>query len=244
MKISKILLSLAVALCVMLVPFAASAAETPVSVMPTADTDVTIIEGTGEITVADGVAILKNTGSGTLRVEMKSAAKFDLSKLHTLHMKFKAETPFKMAYHIGTASDNGWMNTSDNFANLFTIANDRAAAGEYDVNMASTGIINLTNTADVGFLKFIVLVDAGGSFTISAAEMTDGTNAVGGETTKADSQSTTETTVTTTVAKTTAKAGTDSAKTADTSSAVLFVIVAVAAAGVVTTSVVAKQKVR
>ena len=242
MKISKILLSLAVALCVMLVPIAASAAETPVSLMPTADSDFTIVDGTGEITVADGVAILKNTGSGTLRVEMKSAATFDLSKLPTLHMQFKAETPFKMAYHIGTASDNGWMNTSDNFADLFTIANDRAAAGDYDVNMASTGIINLSNPANAGILKFIILVDAGGSFTISAAEMTDGTNAVGGETTKADSQTTTAA-ATTTVAKTTAKAGTDSAKTADTSSAVVFVAVAaVAAAAVIVTA--KKQKAR
>ena len=242
MKFGKILLSLVLVLCVLAIPFTASAAETPVNVMPTADSELSIVQGTGEVTVADGVVVLKNTGSDTLRVTLTTAAKFDLSKLHTLHMKFKAETPFKMAYQIGTASDNGWMNTSDNFADLFTISNDRAAAGDFDVNMCSTGIINLTNPADAGFLQFIILVDAGGAFTISTIEMTDGTNTVGGgNTTKADSQ-TSATAASTTVAKTTAKAGTDSAKTADTSSALLFVVVAAAAAGVITLTATKKSK--
>lgn len=245
MKICKILLSLTLVLCVLAVPFAASAAATPVDLMPASKDDFTIVSGSGEITVTDGVAVIKNTGSDTLRVTLNSTTTFDISTLHTLHMNFKAETPFKMAYQIGSgANDNGWLNTSDNFAGMYTISADRAAAGDFDVNMPTSEITSLTEKSAVSFLQFIILVDAGGTFTINTVEMTDGTNAVGGgETTKAESATTTTAAATTTtVVKTTAKPGNDSAKTADVSNALLFVAVAALAGGVVTITAVTAKK--
>ncbi len=238
----KTILGALLALCVSVVFCgSAMAAETPVDLMPADDSGYTVMAGDGTVTVADDTLVIVNNGDGDLRVTIDTKTAFDLAKLHTLHMNFKSEMPFKMAWHIkSTDGTNGWANTSDNFADLFTISNDRAAKGDYDVKMdLNTPIAAIVDRSEVQFEQFIILLTGKGTFTLNTVEMTDGTASTG-DTTKADSSTTAA--PTTTAAKTTAKAGTDNAKTGDVSNALLFTAVAAVAAGVVTVSVTASKK--
>ncbi len=250
--LAKILFSVLTVCCVLAASVFSVSAAAPVSLMPTAESGYTVVSGDGEVTLADGAMIIENKGDSDLRVTINNTTKFDYAALNTLHMKFDAKTTFKMAYHV--ASDDttsGWANTSDNFANLFTIANDRAAAGEFDVNMKLSDITTgIVDKSSVYFKEFIIVLTGKGTFTVTAVEMTDGSTTSGGDTaatttTAAQTESTTTTAApvtTTTVKKPDTSTG-DSAKTGDVSNAFVFVGVAAAAAGVVALTATKKSKV-
>jgi len=244
----KAILSLALVLCLLAVPFCtASAAATPVDLMATSDDGYTIVAGDGTVEIADGKMVFTNNGDGDFRVTIDTKTVFDLEALHTLHMDFNAEMPFKMAYYL--VSEDGtsaWLNTSTNFAGSYEVdtAADRAAKGEYDITMKLTDeITNIADMSQVHFDQFIVLMTGKGTFTLNTVEMTDGTaSSDKDDTDKDETEATTTKAPTTTTKKEASKDDAEeSAKTGDTSSAVLFATVAVAAVGVVTLCTVSKK---
>ncbi len=246
--ISKILLAVMLMICVMATSVCVASAATPVSLMPTAESGYKIVSGDGTVTLADGVMIVENTGDGDFRIEIVNPAKFDYAALHTLHMKFEAKTAFKMAVHaVSDDTTSGWANTSDNFADLFTIANDRAAAGNYDVNMKVGDVTTaIVDKSSVHFEQFIIVLTGKGTMTINTVEMTDGSTSTGGNDTKTTTTGAATTTTaapvtTTTVKKADVSTG-DSAKTGDVSNAIVFVGVAATAAGVVALTATKKSK--
>ncbi len=244
-NIVKILLTLSLALCLLTVSFGVVYAADAFNLMPTDDNGYTIVAGDGTVTAADGKLTIVNNADGDLRITIDNKTAFDLAALHTLHMDFNAEMSFKMAYYLVSDADttSAWLNTSDNYADMFTITGDRAAAGAYNVNLKIADLAaNVTDKSSVHFDQFIILLTGKGTFTLNTVEMTDGatSGAPVDNTTKADDTTTAAAATTTTVAKTTA-ASTDSAKTGDTSNAIVFAVVAAAAASAVTLSVLSKK---
>lgn len=176
--IVKTLLGVVLSLCLLAVPFAASAEETPLDLMPTSDASCTIVEGDGTVSVADGVLTIVNNGDGDLRVTIDNPTVFDASVLNTLHMEFNAGMPFKMAYYL--ISDDGssdWLNTSTDYMDVFTVdvAADRVAAGEYTVDMnIGDRAVDMTGKTAVHYDQFIILMTGKGTFTMNAVQMVAG----------------------------------------------------------------------
>lgn len=267
----KTMLSVVLTLCLLAVSVCGVLAEaTALDLMPTADSGYTIVAGDGTVTIADGKMTLVNNGDGDFRVTIDNKAAFDLNALHTLHMNFNAEMPFKMAYYMISDADGSsdWLNTSTDFTDLYTVdtATDRAAAGEYDVKMKLGELaLDIADKSSVHFDQFIILLTGKGTFTLNTMAMTDGTSAPAGDsdatTTEAPEGDATTTTqaagdadaTTTAAGETTTAAPTtttvpkpagdteSSAKTGDVSDAIAFAAVAAVAAVVVTLSVVSKK---
>ncbi len=245
-KAVKIMVSLVMALCLLSVPFASAfAAAAPVDLMPTDAAGYTIVSGDGTVSVEGGKMTIVNNADGDLRITINNATKFDIATLHTLHMDFNAQMPFKMAYHIVCPDGTGiWPNTSTTFTDQFTIdtATDRAAAGEYNVKMNMTdAAAALADKSQVYFEQFIILVTGKGTFTVNSVKMTDGTETEGGETTTTASATETTTTAaigetTTTAVDTATTTGADTATT--TEAAVTTTAQTTAASTTVTTAAV------
>ena len=175
----KTLFALVLTLCLLIVPFAASAeGVAPLNLMPADESGYTIVEGDGTVAITDGKLILTNNGDGDFRVLINNYAEFDLSTLTTLHMSFKADMPFKMAYHVGSHADSAddWVTTTTDFNDLYEIdvATDRNPAGDYNLNMdLDTVSVALVDKTAVYFEQFIILVTGKGTFTLDAVEMTE-----------------------------------------------------------------------
>lgn len=241
-RFAKTMTMLAMVLCVLAVSVCAVSAAEPLSLMPTSESGYTVVSGDGTVTLADGVLVIENKGDGDLRVTLNNTAKFDYATLNTLHMTFESTASFKMAYHfVSDDTTTGWANTSDNFADLFTVANDRAAAGNYDVNMKVGDVTaSIVDKSSVTVKEFIIVLTGKGTFTVNTVEMTDGSAASGGDTaattttaTQTETTTTTAAPVTTTTVKKAEVTTGDSAKTGDVSNAIVFIGVAAAAAGAV-----------
>ncbi len=148
--------------------------DVKLDLIPENDEEWTIVAGDGTVTVEDGVLTAVNNGEGDLRITLNNAEYFNLEELNSLHMVFNTDAPFKMAVQVTSNVDgtSQWLNTSSNYPSLFTVENDGAAAGDYDVQMEirdlSTGI---KDKSSVYFQQFIILVRAKGTFTLNVAEM-------------------------------------------------------------------------
>ncbi len=177
MKITaKTLFSVILSLCLLTVPFAVSAEAAPLDLMPTDESGYTIVEGDGTVAIEDGKLILTNNGDGDLRVWINNTTAFDLAALNVLHMQFKADMPFKMAYHLISNADQtaDWVTTTTDFNDLYEIdyVTDRNPVGSYDLKMdLNTAAVAITDKSAVYYEQFIILVTGKGSFTLEAVEM-------------------------------------------------------------------------
>lgn len=177
MKIlSKALLPFLLVLCLLTVPFAASAEAALLDLMPADESGYTIVEGDGTVAIEDGKLILTNNGDGDFRVWINNATAFDLAKLNALHMQFEAEIPFKMAYHLISNADasSDWVTTTTDFYDLYEVdaLTDRNPVGTYDLEMdLNTACVEIADTSSVYFEQFIILVTGKGSLTLRSVEM-------------------------------------------------------------------------
>ena len=133
-----------------------------------------IVSGEGSVTVEDGVLIIKNDTDGDLRVAFESDLLFNLDVLNALHIELESTIPFKMAYNIvGTDESSAWPNTSsDAYSDIFTVTDDRAAAGKYDAYLEMRdNCTTITDKTSVYYKQFIILVTGKGEFKLSVAEM-------------------------------------------------------------------------
>ncbi len=143
--------------------------------MPENDEEWTLVAGEGTVTVENGVLTAVNNSDGDLRITLDKKDFFDLTTLNSLHMQFNAEMPFKMAFHVVGSKDSSgsaWPNTSTIFGHIFDITDDRAAAGEYDVQLEMRdNCASITDKSSVYFDQFIILLTGKGTFTLNVAEM-------------------------------------------------------------------------
>ncbi len=148
--------------------------DVKLDLIPENDDEWTLVSGEGTVTVENGILTAVNTGEGDLRITLNNAEYFNLEKLNSLHMDFTTDVPFKMAIQVTSTVDgtSQWLNTSSNYPSLFTVENDGAAAGDYDVNMEVRDLSNsIVDKSSCYFQQFIILVRAQGTFTLNVAEM-------------------------------------------------------------------------
>ncbi len=147
--------------------------------IPENDEEWTIVAGNGTVTVENGVLTAVNNSTpdennGELRITLNNAEYFNLEKLNSLHMDFTTEAPFKMAVQVTSTVDgtSQWLNTSSNYPSLFTVTNDAAAAGDYDVQMEIRDLsTSITDKSSCYFQQFIIVIKGNGTFTLNVAEM-------------------------------------------------------------------------
>ncbi|MBR5134752.1 MAG: hypothetical protein IKV35_04055 [Clostridia bacterium] len=231
-KFAKVSLALTMVACLLSVLFVGASAANALDLMPTTDDGYTIVAGDGTVSVENGKMIITNNGTGDLRVTVDTKTAFDLTELHTLHMEFDADMSFKMAYHVVSQDGtSGWQNTSDNFSHLFEITSDRAAAGDYVLDMnLNEGITTITDRTDVHFEQFIILMTGKGTFVLNNVAMTDGS--VAGDD---------ETDTTTTTKQEVSDDAEEPVKTGDSSNAVAIAFIALASAVVIAAAVASKK---
>ncbi len=142
--------------------------------IPEGDDEWTLVAGEGTVTIENGVLTAVNTGDVDLRITLDNAEYFNLEKLNSLHMDFSTDVPFKMAVQVTSTVDgtSQWLNTSSNYPSLFTIENDGAAAGDYDVQMEIRDLsTSIKDKSSCYFQQFIILIKGKGTFTLNVAEM-------------------------------------------------------------------------
>lgn len=153
--------------------------DVQLDMIPESADGLTLVAGDGTVTVENGIVTIVNNADGDLRVTLDTKAPFDLTALNALHMQFNTDMPFKMAYYLKSSNETGgaqWLNTSGNYANIFTIDTtaDRAAAGEYDVNLEIRDLAGgITDKTSVYYDQFIILLTGKGTFTLNVAEMVE-----------------------------------------------------------------------
>ena len=151
-----------------------SVEDKKLDLIPESDEEWTLVSGEGTINVENGVLTAVNTGDVDLRLTLNNAEYFNLEKLNSLHMDFSTDVPFKMAVQVTSVIDGSsqWLNTSANYPSLFTIENDGAAAGDYDVQMEIRDLsTSIKDKSSCYFQQFIILVKGKGTFTLNIAEM-------------------------------------------------------------------------
>ncbi len=154
--------------------------EERLNLLPETDEQFTLVSGEGNVTIENGVMKAVNTGDTDLRITLDKKDLFNLKVLNSLHMDFETDVPFKMAFYVVSSVEGGgaqWLNTSSNYPSLFTVENDGAAAGDYDVNMEIRDLVNnVTDKSSCYFDQFIILVKGKGTFTLNVAEMIEHDN--------------------------------------------------------------------
>ncbi len=143
--------------------------------IPENEEQFTLVSGEGTVKIENGILTAVNEGDTDLRITLDKRDWFNLNEINSLHMNFSTDVPFKMAFQVTSNVSGGgsqWLNTSDNYPSLFTVENDGAAAGNYDVNMEIRDLSNsISDKSSCYFQQFIILVKGNGTFTLNIAEM-------------------------------------------------------------------------
>jgi len=171
---TKKLFSCLLAVCLLAIPFTASAE--PIDLMPVDDSGYTIVEGDGTVTIEGDKVIFENNTDGDLRIWINNATPFDMIENNAVHMQFEAGMPFKMAFYLISDADatDDWLTTSTDYLDLFELdtATDRSPAGTYDVNMNIRDLaVTIKDASSVHFDQFIILMTGKGTFTLNTVEL-------------------------------------------------------------------------
>lgn len=148
------------------------------TLLPKAYEDITLVDGKndGAVTYENGVLSATSNSDNEFRLTYANDSLFDLDTLNALHFVVKSDVPFKIAFQILNANDttNGaWPTTSSElFNNIFTVTDDRVAAGEYDVYLdLETACSTLTDRSSVFANQVIIVMNGTGTLTIEALDV-------------------------------------------------------------------------
>ncbi len=148
------------------------------TLLPKAYEDITLVDGKndGSVTYENGILSATSNSDNEFRLTYTNDSLFDLDTLNALHFVVKSDVPFKMAFHIlsaNNANNGAWPSTSSElFSSVFTVTDDRVAAGEYDAYLDLQGACSgITDRSSVFANQVIIVMNGTGTLTIEAMDV-------------------------------------------------------------------------
>lgn len=195
-------------------------------------------DGTATGEYKDGVLTITSTGEGG-SVGIVGPGEYDAATLKYVHLAIESDVPFIISMYDG--ANEKWLTSNGDFFPQFGLdAGDKPApAGKYELSLYTNGCYTWDGSAlpaTVAMSAIYIEPKAAGTITVTTLGLSDQEEfAAGGN----NSGSNDDTKTTTTKKQSSSKD--DNPKTGVESDAIALAVVALAAAGVVTLSVVSKK---